>query len=313
LKKIAVEEIVRCKIIQKAREKMEKSNTKFNAFLEELEALICRYREDIGSTNGLSTETPPEDIFTYAPVKEGIGVAIAGIRCSEDNIPAVMRIPERISGEPVTGIKMMAFPNNRHLKSITVPGCVEYIGQLAFVDCPELTNVTIENGVKEISHQAFAGCKKLSVITIPDSVNSFGVELFMGCRELKNISIPDGVCYIQPCTFLDCIKLERVKMPRKAEKILHSAFSGCVALAELSLPESLIEIGEYAFLNCKSLSGMIEFPDSLTEIDPTAFQGCSDIDGAVYRGKKYRFDFSLSNFPNEMYDAVNEKKSNGND
>jgi len=46
--------------INKEDGKMKKTNTKFNAFIEELEVLIGKYKEEIGSRNGISSETPPE-------------------------------------------------------------------------------------------------------------------------------------------------------------------------------------------------------------------------------------------------------------
>ena len=55
---------------------MKKRNDNLNAFLEDLEALIGKYKEEIGSGNSLSSEIPPEDIFAYTPNKEGIGVVI---------------------------------------------------------------------------------------------------------------------------------------------------------------------------------------------------------------------------------------------
>ena len=78
---------------------MEKTNTNFSAFLEELEMLIGRYKKEIGNENSLNPEIPPEDVFAYAPNKEGTGVAINGTRCSEYT-PAVMRITLTTLEEP---------------------------------------------------------------------------------------------------------------------------------------------------------------------------------------------------------------------
>ena len=55
---------------------MRKKNINLNEFIEELEVLIGKYKEENGSGNGLMTEIPPEDIFAYTPNKEGIGVVI---------------------------------------------------------------------------------------------------------------------------------------------------------------------------------------------------------------------------------------------
>ena len=70
---------------------MKQTNTNFNAFLEELEALIGRFKEDLESQDSLNPEIPPEDIFAHVPDKEGIDIAIYGIKCSE-NVPQTMRI-----------------------------------------------------------------------------------------------------------------------------------------------------------------------------------------------------------------------------
>lgn len=82
------------------------------------------------------------------------------------------------------------------LESITIPGSVETIGEIAFYMCSILKNITIENGVESIGLGAFSYCKSLENITIPESVESVGYGAFYDCTSLESITILNPECEI---------------------------------------------------------------------------------------------------------------------
>jgi hypothetical protein len=75
---------------------------------------------------------------------------------------AIVNIPARIDGIPVTAI-----------------------GEGAFYKCGSLTNVSIPSSVTSIEYAAFAGCGSLTSVSIPSSVMSIGNYVFAGCGKLS--------------------------------------------------------------------------------------------------------------------------------
>ena len=88
---------------------------------------------------------------------------------------------------------MVAFKNNKQLKSVTIGKNVTTIGNNAFNKCTQLTKVTISNMVTKIGKQAFNGCKSLKTITIKSTkLNSknVGSKAFNGISKNAKIKVP---------------------------------------------------------------------------------------------------------------------------
>jgi len=126
-------------------------------------------------------------------------ITITGYRGSG----GAVTIPAVTNGLPVTGIGPMAF-YGQTVTSVTIPGSVTTIGELAFSECTSLTNVTISNGLANIVNAAFAYCPLLTSITIPGSVTNIGAYAFQYCSSLTNVTIGDSVTSIGRWAFYNC-------------------------------------------------------------------------------------------------------------
>ena len=58
-----------------------------------------------------------------------------------------------------------------NIQSVTIPGTVETIEEMAFYNCAKLKRVTFNKGLKEIGKKAFANCPALESLDIPDGVS----------------------------------------------------------------------------------------------------------------------------------------------
>lgn len=125
---------------------------------------------------------------------------------------AVVTIPSRYKGKPVTTIGYAAFFNSA-VTSVTIPDSVTSILDDAFVNCPNLTNISIPNSVTSIGFSAFSSCTSLKSITLPSSLSFISGALFLGCSQLTTIHIPVSVTSIGNNAFADCPSLMTVTYP----------------------------------------------------------------------------------------------------
>ena len=101
----------------------------------------------------------------------------------------------------VTRIGDRAFYNADGLTSLTIPGTVLSIGELAFCwqedhYCNRLTSITIPNSVKTIANEAFRKCYALQTVIIGDGVTSIGESAFSKCIGLTSVTIGSSVTSI---------------------------------------------------------------------------------------------------------------------
>ncbi|MBQ2990933.1 MAG: leucine-rich repeat protein [Clostridia bacterium] len=96
---------------------------------------------------------------------------------------AVVDIPGRLLGIPVSGIASGVFDAECGAQHVKVPGTVRRLGGMTFAECPELSTVTLENGVEQIGAYAFAGCAKLHTVNVPPSVTEMADTAFAGAWE----------------------------------------------------------------------------------------------------------------------------------
>ena len=117
----------------------------------------------------------------------------------KDKLPADLVIPEGI-----TGIRGGMFEECEQLKSVTIPGSMEIIGEdtswgelrgvwydyvshFVFYKCQSLKDLKIEDGVKVIGAGAFADCWSLESVSIPASVTKICDHAFARCKNIRTV------------------------------------------------------------------------------------------------------------------------------
>ena len=181
----------------------------------------------------------------------------------------------------------LVIPDSVHYQGVAYP--VVGIYPYTFLQCDGLTSVTLPGTLKGIGEMAFYGCDSLSSVTVPGSVTFTGFEsstyyvsagieqeTFYNCPQLSgNFTIPNGVTYIGEYAFY-YTAVTSVTFPSSLTSIDRYAFYNS-AIESLDLPSSLRVIGGLAFGYCRHLQGVITLPDSLTAIVGGAFAYCSKV------------------------------------
>ena len=80
-----------------------------------------------------------------------------------------------------------AFCGNTSIRSVTVGGKVEQIGDYAFIGCTQLNKVTVTGKVSRIGASAFASCTALTAVYLPDSVQTVDSYAFGNCPSLVSV------------------------------------------------------------------------------------------------------------------------------
>lgn len=179
-------------------------------------------------------------LLRWRPV--GGGAEITGM----DGEAAVLSLPDRLDGLPVTAVAPSAFQGRRTLREIDLPRSLRVIGP-----------------------NAFAGCAALQRVTMPSAMAAIGTSAFQGCARLAEAALPEGLTEIAPRAFYGCARLRRVKVPAGVRAVGERAFAGCAALGEVLLPEGLAAIGSNAFAGCNALRAL-RIPETVTDISADA-------------------------------------------
>lgn len=196
------------------------------------------------------------------------------------------------------------------LKTLSVSGYLQYIGNCAFYGCNYLSDLNDGSGgslkisgnigsyafynctlVKKIQmvggtsigDYAFHSCTSLNEIILPASLTTFGSHVLEGCSSLTSIEIdPSNVTFITSGCML-------ISADGKTVIASASGMSG-----SLTIPEGVEEISAYAFfessissvtfsstlkvIGVNSFSGSalisVSIPKSVESIDVTAFSNC---------------------------------------
>ena len=205
-----------------------------------------------------------------------------------------------VISDQTTEIYDWQFRNNEQITSVTVPGTVKRIGEMAFAGCKNLRSVTLHEGIEEIGYNAFMGCEQLCSVTYPDSVkrshgrsfyltdlkepvsNASGTVLFFCPSSVSDQewSVPSTVKVIGNGAFFDSANLEILHLPDGLEIIEDKAFWKS-AIREITIPHSVREIGRNAFHECKQLK-TVTILNPHTSLAVNAFGGCYQIERIKY-------------------------------
>ena len=130
------------------------------------------------------------------------GTRITG--CDKDRLPANLVIPEGI-----TGIGGGMFEECEQLKSVTIPGSMETIGE--DTSWGELAREGASEWSGYVSHFVFYKCQSLKDLKIEDGVKVIGVGAFADCWSLESVSIPASVTKICGHAFARCKNIRTVR------------------------------------------------------------------------------------------------------
>ena len=126
-----------------------------------------------------------------------------------------------------------AFAEN-NLESLTLPACLEEIGNEAFSESFDLTSVTIPASVTNIGEEVFSYSRKLNKAVINNAI--IGKGQFYKATGLETIEIGTNLREIHAYAFQQCQKLWYVRMPqandyfRTIDGVLFSADTTALAL-----------------------------------------------------------------------------------
>ena len=126
-----------------------------------------------------------------------------------------------------------AFVQNS-LESLTLPACLEEIGNEAFSESFDLTSVTIPASVTNIGEEVFSYSRKLNKAVINNAI--IGKGQFYKATGLETIEIGTNLREIHAYAFQQCQKLWYVRMPqandyfRSIDGVLFSADTTALAL-----------------------------------------------------------------------------------
>ena len=204
-----------------------------------------------------------ENLFKWEPY--GTGLIITKF-IGFDEIDII--VPSEIEGKQVFAIGKEAFYKAQNIQSVTLPECIQYIGESCFSGCVSLNTINFPKKLKAIGKSAFFETA-LHDACLSNGIFYIGPHAFSKTK-LEKAVLPDSLYKISPSTFKECKYLKDVYLPEGLKLIDSNAFSDCNMLCFVSLPNSLIQIGYDAFSNCPSLTE-IEIPPSVSSIAEYAF------------------------------------------
>lgn len=190
---------------------------------------------------------------------------------------AIVTIPEKINGYPVTEIGYDAFGGSFDICEVTIPQNVKKIGNEAFRYCYYLKKVEFKGSIQEIGSEVFGNCLALESIVLPTGIAVIPSYCFMGCKRLKSITIPSGVTEIGTYAFYQCEGLKEIVIPNTVETIESDAFRD-TSLTSVSIPGKVKKIGDRAFADCSKLK-TVTLRTGLDQIGYDAFARCVSLEG----------------------------------
>ena len=171
------------------------------------------------------------------------------------------------SGSKLTTIGEGAF-YKAGLTSITIPGSVTSIGQLAFAS---------NRALAFVNFSTCASCGDTFSET-RSQLTTIGVDAFGYATALQSITIPSNVTSIGMGAFRKTTSLETVTFAAGSAltDIGHSAFGEATALTSIIIPDGVTSIGQGAFVGATKLT-RLTFEGNAPSTGPHAFTGTSAV------------------------------------
>ena len=176
-------------------------------------------------------------------------------------------IPDELFGIPVTFAEA-AFQNAKNIKSIKLPGKLEYIAPNLFNVCIKLSEITIPETVTWIGTGAFRHCIGLKSIVLPAACSSIGEIAFYGCEGLESVTWGESGIRVGGNAFEGCDNLNGV--------YISNLCAWCSSSFETDTANPRYFTDNF-YLNGKELDGRIEIPGSPSEIPKYTFKNCDKI------------------------------------
>lgn len=159
---------------------------------------------------------------------------------AQENIDGIIVLPEKI-----TSIKERTF-SNCNITEIILPVNLKNIKKFTFLNCRELAQITIPKCVETIGESAFESCDKLEVVNFNTNLKKIEENAFIHCSSLTDVALPSSLLEIGDNVFKNCRKLSHVTISGNLKKIGSAAFRGCI-LTDLKVPDTVDNIGAGAF------------------------------------------------------------------
>jgi len=197
---------------------------------------------------------------------------------------------------------LKVFNDCPNLSQVTLPECLENIGNYCFSYCTQLTSINLPNGLNSLDDHAFSA-SGITSIQIPPQVNVIGSSVFYDCSELTDVEIQttNNTVEVQKNAFYNCTKLTRINL-EKLTTIDEYAFCNCSSLTSVNL-EKISTIKANAFARCTSLTDVsISSPVTRVISSNTIFPNCDSIK-TVYINCT---NFSTSIFSTTSLNSVEE-------
>ncbi len=143
-------------------------------------------------------------------------------------------IPEKIDGLPVVKIDDAAFSECKELQIVSLPDCLQFIGENAFRACYNLEKVEFYQSfnpaaILEVEKKAFYYCEKLLIFAYAGAV-AVGERAFDECRKL--IDFTSYIVYASKNAFRKCKNLICLSFGHNAHWESNS-FTECKRLEDL--------------------------------------------------------------------------------
>ena len=257
-------------------------------------------------------------------------------------------IPKEIDGMKVTAIgcddrgRNDAFEGNSSIQTVTIPGTITLISNLAFYKCSGLQQVLIGEGVEEIGEDAFYGCEYLQTVKFQgNTLKYINASAFYGCSVLDDFQIPSSVTKIGDNAFAYCKGLSSIVIPDSVETLGGGAFGDCSGLISAVIGNGITSMSaaengkngnnntDYyrygIFENCSKLESVVigsnvenigidtfagtalksvDIPDSVVTVEKGAFYNCKSLE-EVKIGKKVRTIGDMAFSDNELLNSIN--------
>ena len=274
--------------------------------------------------------------FSYETDDENREITIDSISTTK-GVPAILRIPNKLNGYPVTRIGDNALSYCKTVEQVILPESIKSIGKEAFNSCSNLKTINFPASLVSVGTDALAGTKWLeeqgegevmvgkflytyngtlpadSIIVkdmnSPEATRHTGKVVNLGNysdisngvfknqKNLVYVEIPESFKEIHTELFHGCSNLETVVLPDGLEIIGPQAFKDCVKLENITLPNSVSQIGKEAFYDA-DLSGALALPEMIDDIGDYAFAK-NDITSVTFPAQ--RTNGGLNTIPAGMF------------